>query len=70
MADPKPELRRLLRDDFRLVERLDDADQTRLLARVQDARRQQREALKQAQEHALRFVPALLRKPLLKLFAE
>lgn len=70
MAQPKAELQRLLRDEFKLVASLADDDQARLLALIQDARRQQREALKQAQEHALRFVPALLRKPLLKLFTE
>ena len=74
MADPRPdpkaELQRLLRDDFKLVAGLGSADHARLLALIQDARRQQREALATAQEHALRFVPALLRKPLLKLFTE
>ena len=70
MADPKADLQRLLRDEYKLVAGLGEADRTRLLALIQDARRQQRDALAQAQEHALRFVPALLRKPLLKLFTE
>ena len=70
MAGSKAELQRLLRDDFKLVSSLGEADQARLLALIQDARRQQRDALARAQEHALRFVPALLRKPLLKLFTE
>jgi len=68
MAEPRAELQRLLRDDFKLVASLGDADLARLLALIQDARRRQREALATAQEHALRFVPGLLRKPLLKLF--
>ena len=70
MADPKAELQRLLRDEYKTVAALGEADQARLLALIQDARRQQRDALARAQEHALRFVPALLRKPLLKLFTE
>lgn len=70
MPDPEPELQRLLRDEYRLVAGLGEADRARLLALIQDARRQQRAALATAQGHALRFVPALLRKPLLKLFTE
>ena len=74
MADKKveagAELQRLLRDEFQRVAGLKEADQARLLELIQEARRQQREALARAQEHALRFVPALLRKPLLKLFTE
>jgi len=70
MPDPKPELQKLLRGEYTLVAGLGEADRTRLLALIQEARRQQREALARAQEHALRFVPALLRKPLLKLFTE
>ena len=70
MADPRPDLQRLLRDEFKLVASLKADEQARLLALIQDARRQQRDALATAQEHALRFVPALLRKPLLKLFTE
>jgi hypothetical protein len=49
------------------LESLSDADAARLLALLQAARRQQRDAVVAAQQHALRFVPALLRKPLLKL---
>lgn len=70
MADPKAELQRLLRQDFKAVAGLTDPDLARLHALIQDARRQQRDALVKAQEHALRFVPALLRRPLLKLFTE
>jgi hypothetical protein len=70
MPEPKAELQRLLREQFKAVAALSDEDQARLLALIQDARRQQRDALKQAQEHALRFVPALLRKPLLKLLTD
>ena len=69
-AEPKAELQRLLRAEYKLVAGLGEADLARLLALVQDARRQQRDALAKAQEHALRFVPGLLRKPLLKLFTE
>ena len=64
-AEPRAELQRRLGAD--LVQRLSDEDVTRLHALLQDARRQQREALVAAQQHALRFVPALLRKPLLAL---
>lgn len=70
MPEPKAELQRLLREQFKAVAALSDEDQARLLELIQDARRQQRDALKQAQEHALRFVPALLRKPLLKLLTD
>lgn len=70
MPDPKAELQRVLRDEYKLVAGLGEADRARLLALLQDARRQHRAALATAQEHALRFVPALLRKPLLKLFTE
>ena len=68
MADPKAELQRLLRDDFKAVAGLGDADLARLLKLIEAARLQQNQALRDAQDHALRFVPALLRKPLLKLF--
>lgn len=68
--NPAAELKRRLGTHYALVQKLGAADQARLLALIQDARRQQREALVQAQEHALRFVPALLRKPLLKLLAD
>ena len=64
-ADPRAELQRRLGAD--LVKRLSDPDVARLHTLLQDARRQQREALTAAQQHALRFVPALLRKPLLAL---
>jgi hypothetical protein len=65
----RADLRRRL-GDLDLLDALSDADLARLQALVQDARRQQRDALAQAQQHALRFVPALLRKPLLKLFVD
>ena len=64
----RAELRQRL-GDLDLIDELSDADAAALLALVQDARRQQRDALAAAQQHALRFVPAILRKPLLKLFA-
>lgn len=67
MSD-KDELQQRLGAD--LARRLSDAEAARLLALLNDARRRQREALATAQQHALRFVPALLRKPLLKLLAE
>ena len=70
MADPKAELQRLLRDDFKLVAELDGADLAKLHALLQAARQKQRDAVKEAQAHALRFVPGLLRKPLLKLLGE
>lgn len=56
--------------DLDLLDELPDADLQALHGLIQDARRRQREALVEAQRHALRFVPALLRKPLLKLFAD
>lgn len=65
----RAELRQRL-GDIDLLDELSDAELAQLQALLQDARRQQRDALARAQEHALRFVPALLRKPLLKLFVE
>lgn len=56
--------------DLDILDALPDEDLAALRALIQDARRQQRDALVAAQQHALRFVPALLRKPLLKLFAD
>lgn len=56
--------------DLDLLDELRDADLQALHDLIQDARRRQREALAKAQQHALRLVPALLRKPLLKLFAD
>jgi hypothetical protein len=67
-ADARAELRRVLGTDADLLKALSDTDVARLHGLVEAARRQQRAALKQAQEHALRYVPALLRKPLLALF--
>ena len=68
MSAARAELQRRLGAD--LVKRLSDADVAKLLALLQDARRQQRDALAAAQQHALRFVPALLRKPLLALLGK
>jgi hypothetical protein len=56
--------------DMDLLDTLTDADLAALHALIEDARRQQRQALAEAQRHALRFVPALLRKPLLKLLSD
>lgn len=64
-TDPRAELQRRLGAD--LVKRLSADDAARLHGLLQEARRQQRDALAAAQQHALRFVPALLRKPLLAL---
>ena len=69
-SDARSELKRLLRDDFKVVANLKDADLEKLVALVQAARAKQNQALREAQEHALRFVPGLLRKPLLKLLSE
>ena len=66
-ADARAELRRVLGTDADLLNALPDTDVARLHVLIEAARRQQRAALKQAQEHALRYVPALLRKPLLAL---
>lgn len=69
MADsPVSDLKRRLGSDFALVEKLGEHDLLALHALIQGARHKQAEALTQAQQHALRFVPALLRKPLLMLF--
>lgn len=67
-VDARAELRRVLGTDADLLKALSDTDVARLHMLVEAARRQQRTALKEAQEHALRFVPRLLRKPLLSLF--
>lgn len=56
--------------DCDLLDALSDEDLARLHALIQDARRQQRDALAQAQQHALRYVPGVLRRPLLKLFSD
>ena len=69
-ADAKAELQRLLRDDFKLVAGLKDADLARLHELLGAAREKQHAAVREAQQHALRFVPALLRKPLLKLLGD
>lgn len=60
-------LQRALGPDARLLETLSDGDTARLHALVEVARARQRAAIREAQQHALRFVPALLRKPLLAL---
>ena len=66
-AEDKAELQRLLRDEFKTVAVLSDADLARLHQLLEAARQKQRDAVREAQQHALRFVPGLLRKPLLKL---
>ncbi|MNC99373.1 hypothetical protein D3C83_176460 [compost metagenome] len=57
----------MLGPDAALLERLPDAHCARLYALLEAARARQRAALRDAQQHALRFVPARLRKPLLAL---
>ena len=66
-ANARAELQRLLGPDAALLKRLSDPDCVKLHALIEAARARQREALRDAQQHALRFVPALLRKPLLAL---
>lgn len=66
-AKVRAELKQLLGPDADVLEALSDPDVARLHALVEAARAQQRQALREAQQHALRFVPALLRKPLLAL---
>ena len=66
-AKVRAELKQLLGPDADVLEALSDKDVARLHALVEAARAQQRQALREAQQHALRFVPALLRKPLLAL---
>lgn len=69
--DARSELRRRLGAPAHAVlAKLSDADAEKLLGLLKTARRGQADALVKAQEHALRFVPALLRKPLLKLFSD
>lgn len=53
-----------------VLDKLPAADAAKLAELLKAARKHQADALAKAQEHALRFVPALLRKPLLKLFTE
>ena len=66
-AEVRAELKRMLGNDADLLRDLDDAAARRLHALVEAARDRQRAALREAQQHALRFVPAILRKPLLAL---
>lgn len=67
--DARAELRRRLGAPVHeLIATLSDADAQKLADLLKAARRHQADALVKAQQHALRFVPALLRKPLLKLF--
>ena len=68
-AEVRAELRRVLGNDADLLKSLSDTDAARLQMLIEAARRQQRTALRAAQEHALRYVPALLRKPLLALLS-
>lgn len=53
-----------------VVARLSDAEADTLHGLIQAARKRQRDALADAQQHALRYVPLLLRRPLLKLLSE
>ena len=66
-AEVRAELKRMLGNDADLLRELNGADARRLHALVEAARAQQRAALRDAQQHALRYVPAILRKPLLAL---
>lgn len=69
--DARTELRRRLGAPAQaLLARLSDADAEKLRELLKTARRRQADALLKAQEHAFRFVPALLRKPLLMLFSD
>ena len=69
--DARTELRRRLGPPAQAaLAGLSDADAEKLCELLKAARRRQADALLKAQEHALRFVPALLRKPLLKLFSD
>lgn len=70
MSESKTGLQKLLKEDFKLVAALPDTDQARLLKLLDAARQKQRDAVREAQQHALRFVPALLRRPLLKLLGD
>ena len=66
-AEVRAELKRVLGSDADILRDLRDPDATRLHALLEAARAQQRAALREAQQHALRYVPAILRKPLLAL---
>ena len=66
-AEVRAELKRMLGSDADILRDLRDPDAARLHALLEAARAQQRAALREAQQHALRYVPALLRKPLLAL---
>ena len=66
-AEVRAELKRMLGNDADLLRDLNDAAAGRLHALVEAARARQRSALREAQQHALRYVPAILRKPLLAL---
>ena len=69
--DARAELKRRLGTPAHpLLAQLSDAEAVKLAELLKGARRHQADALVKAQEHALRFVPALLRKPLLKLFTD
>lgn len=57
----------LERGDLSGFERLKAADQAALNAAVQDVQRRQREELQAAIDNALKHVPALLRKPVVKI---
>jgi hypothetical protein len=66
-AEVRAELKRMLGNDADLLRELDDTAARHLHALIEAAREQQRAALREAQQHALRYVPAILRKPLLAL---
>ena len=66
-VEVRAELKRLLGPDVDLLRALSDKEAVALHALIEAARERQRTALRDAQQHALRLVPALLRKPLLKL---
>ena len=69
--DARAELKRRLGAPAQaLLAKLSDGDAQKLVDLLKAARRHQSDALVKAQEHALRFVPALLRRPLLKLFSD
>ncbi len=63
-----PELRQELGREAAVLNKLDDAGQTRLLQLINDARQRQHREIKAAMEGALEFIPALLRGPVRALF--
>ena len=61
-------LRSELGEELAALDRLDDKQQARLLKLIQDARQRQHEQIRDAMDGALKFVPAVLRGPIKKLF--